>query len=109
MNTEDHHSQIRYIMLHFDHSFRYIINFSINKIRIIVRSVLRGDVYLFSDSFDSVYTLKCDLQSLFATDIPLHMFTESQMLFKVITNLSKTEEKRLMVNIKSIRNVCKVA
>ena len=48
-----------------------------------------------------------DLESIFDSKIPLHMYTDSKSLFHVITKNSSTLEERLMIDIASTREAHK--
>ena len=60
-------------------------------------------MYAFADAFDHAFTLKYDLESLLKQRIPLSLFTDSRSLFDVIKKSSSTSEKRLMIDITSVR------
>ena len=103
-NNEDLSSQLEYIVLLCDKSNKCnILHFSSHKSRRIVRSVLGGEVYAFADAFDYAYTMRHDLQRLLGRNIALQMFTDSKSLFDVITKCSSTTEKRLMIDISTVR------
>lgn len=103
-NNTDLSSQLGFICLLCDQNDNCnIINFSSHKSRRIVRSVLGGEVYAFADAFDSAYTLKMDLENILERKISLQMFTDSKSLFDIITKCSGTTEKRLLIDIKAVR------
>lgn len=68
-----------------------------------MRSVLGGEVYAFADGMDVGLTLKHDLEGIVGRSIGLRMFTDSKTLFDVITKNTTTTEKRLMIDIKAVR------
>ena len=80
-----------------------VIHFSSHKSRRIVRSVLGGEVYAFADGMDIGLTLKHDLENILGRPIGLQMCTDSKTLFDVVTKNTTTTEKRLMIDIKAVR------
>ena len=57
----------------------------------------------FADAFDISYSIKYDLQMIAKQYIPLNMYTDNLSLFNIITRSSKTTEKRLMINLRSVK------
>lgn len=108
-NNTDLSSQLGFIILLCDkHNNCNVINFSSHKSRRIVRSVLGGKVYAFADSFDASYTIKRDLEAMLNRPVRLKMFTDSKSLFDIITNCSGTTEKRLLIDIKAVREAYEI-
>jgi len=81
----------------------HVLHHSSHKSRRVTRSVLWGDVYAFADAFDRACMIQREFQNMLGKSIPLTMFTDSKSLFDVITKCSITTEKRLMIDIKSVR------
>jgi len=52
---------------------------------------------------DYALTFAFDLEMMLGTDIPVLMFTDSKCIFDTITKLSSVAEKRLLIDITSIR------
>jgi hypothetical protein len=50
-----------------------------------------------ADGFDAAYSLKHDLQTVLKRSVDIFMYSLS--LFDVLTNLSTTAEKRLMIDL----------
>ena len=53
----------------------------------------------FSDSFDMAFMIKHDMQKMMNIKIPILMFTDGISLLKVITKVSTTVEKILMIDL----------
>ncbi len=103
-NNADYTSQLGYIVLLTDKTNTcHVLHYSSHKSRRVTRSVLGGEVYAFADAFDRAYIIKREFQNMLGKSIPLTMFTDSKSLFDVITKCSITTEKRLMIDIKSVR------
>lgn len=68
------------------------------------RSVLGSEVMAFADAFDMAYTLKFDLQKILGKELPLRMLTDNKSLFDVLTKATSTTEKRLMIDIQTVRD-----
>lgn len=60
-------------------------------------------MYAFADAFDRTYMIKREFQNMLGKSIPFTMFTDSKSLFDVLTKCSITTEKRLMIDIKTVR------
>lgn len=97
-------TQLGHIVLLCDASGRCnVIHYSSHKSRRVVRSVLGGEVYAFADEMDVGLTLKHDLEGIVGRPTGLRMFTDSKTFFDVITKNTTTTEKRLMIEIKAVR------
>ena len=68
------------------------------------RSVLGSEVYAFADGFDAAFSIKYDLEKMTGLHIPILMLTDSKSLFDIITKSSTTREKRLLIDIATVRN-----
>lgn len=102
--NDDLSSQLGFVVLLCDASDRcHILDFSSRKSKRVVRSILGGEVYAFSDGFDGAFMLRHDLQVIYKKAIPLQMFTDSLQMFDVITKASSTTERRLMIDIAATR------
>ena len=80
------------------------MHFSRKKSQRVARSVLVADVYAFAEAYDYTYKLRVDLERILKRKVPLTMLTDSKSLFEVITECSHTAEKRLMIDITSVRD-----
>jgi hypothetical protein len=57
----------------------------------------------FSDTFNALFSLKCDLTSILRKPLSLLVPTDSKPLFDVIISLKYTTEKRLMIYISAAK------
>ena len=81
----------------------HILSYCSQKSKRIVRSIMAGEVFVFSAAFDQAFVIRHDIQLILGTPIPLMMFTDSKQLFNVISRTSLTTEKRLMDEIMAAR------
>lgn len=75
------------------------------KSRRVVRSAMPGKVTAFSGMFDVAVTLAKELRSIYDRTIPLRLLTDSKALFGIISKVSRTSEKRMMLDIAAAREV----
>lgn len=100
----DYYSQLRLIILLCDEQGRFhVIDFASMKCRRVVRSILDGEVYAFADVFDKTFMVHHDLGKIYKRTIPLRIYSDSLQMFHVITMLSSTTERRLMIGICAAR------
>lgn len=58
----------------------------------------------FADAFDLAYKIKCDLQNVLCQSIPLYIITDSLTLFDVLIKSTITTEKRLMMDLQTVKD-----
>ena len=58
----------------------------------------------FADAFDMSLVIKHDLQNITGKFVPLSMFTDSLSLFDVLTRAKTTTEKRLMIDLQTVKD-----
>ena len=98
-------SQLGYIvMLADEYNNADILHYVSHKSRRVTRSVLGAETYAFADAFDFAYCAKKDLETMLGCHIPLQMYTDSKSLFDILTKCSNTTERRLMIDLQSVRN-----
>lgn len=103
-NNSDLSSQLGFTILLCDkYNNCNILQFSSQKSRRITSSVLGAEVYAFAGCFYAAFSLKRNLESMTNSTIRLQMLTDSKSLFDVIKKCSTTAEKRLMIDIKVVR------
>jgi hypothetical protein len=69
----------------------------------VMRLVLAAEAIAFAKGFDQGYVLKNYLQELSGRNVPLTILTDSKTLFDVITKASYTREKRILIDLASVR------
>lgn len=112
-NNDDMTSQIGYVILLANQvengdmnnlKFRgSIIHWSSTKCKRVTRSVLASELYAMVAGYDIGYSLKTTIDSITGKETPLILCTDSFSLYDCITKLSTTAEKRLMIDIMSLR------
>lgn len=84
-------SQPGYVILLCDSSNAcHFLDYASKKCKRVVRSILGGELYAFTEGFDSAFMLKHDLERIYGKHIPLQMRTDSKQMFDVITKASTT-------------------
>lgn len=85
-SNEDISSQLGYLILLCDASNRFhVVDFASLKSKTVVRSITRGDLYAFSDAFDTVSMIAADLTRAFGKKVPVCMYIDSKQVFDIIT------------------------
>jgi hypothetical protein len=103
-NNDDFTSQLGYVIALADqYNNANIIHWQSIKSRRVTRSVLASELYALSLGFDTAATLKATTQQIAARDIPLTLCVDSLSLYECLVKLGSTQEKRLMIDLMSIR------
>ena len=84
-----------------------VLHFSSHKSRRVTRSSAAAEALALVDAFENAFIIKHDLQRILGQKIPLLHLIDSKILFDAITGQKYTTEKRLMVDIVSIREAYK--
>ena len=104
-NNPDESSQLGYLILLSDKGGRCnVLAYKSFKSRIVVCSVLGGEILAFSEAFDRSFIMKRDLEAILNRTIPMVMLTDSKSLFDVLVKNSTTLERRLMIDFKAARD-----
>lgn len=98
-------SQLVYIVFIGDISGRVIpVHFKSYKARRVVRSAMEAELIAFRDMIDVSHTLTEELRHLHPrSNEPVKLYTDSKILFDVISKGSWTSEKQLMLDIPTAR------
>ena len=103
-NNADLISQIGYIIVLADgNNGANIIHWSSVKCKRITRSVLASELYGMALGFDTGSSIKTTFSKILDKSIPLVICTDSKSLFDCMVKLGTTREKRLMIDIMSLR------
>ena len=103
-NNDDHSSQIGFVICLADASSRAnILHWSSIKCRRVTRSVLAAELYAMAHGFDLGAVIKATISNLLQDNIPLILCTDSKSLYDCLVRLGTTQEKRLMIDVMSLR------
>ncbi len=68
-----------------------------------IRSVLTAEFYALAHGFDLGAALKATLSNILSVLVPLVLCTDSKSLYDCLVRLGTTQEKRLMIDVMSLR------
>lgn len=103
-NNRDLSSQIGYVACLTDSTdTANILHWSSIKCKRVTRSVLASELYAMAHGFDLGAVLKATLSRVLQFDIPMLICTDSKSLYECLVKLGTTHEKRLMIDIMSLR------
>ena len=103
-SNEDLSSQVSMLVVLMDKNKNAsIIHYGSWKSRRVVRSPLAAEVYALTDCFDFCFTLSYDISKMLGKKIPIYLHTDSKSIFDMVMKLSNVSEKRLMIDISSLR------
>lgn len=102
--NEDKSSQLGYFIFLADKDNKcQPIYWTSYKSKRVTRSVLGSEVMAFADAFDMSFAITHDIQTMLGKVILLQLFTDSLSSFDVLTRAKTTTEKRLMIDLKSVK------
>jgi hypothetical protein len=103
-NNKDLTLQIGYIIAIGDkNSNANILHWSSIKCKRITRSVLASELYSMAHGFDIASAIKSTIEGMLQINLPLVIYTDSKSLYDCLVKLGTTQEKRLIVDILSLR------
>ncbi len=80
-----------------------VIHYSSWKSPRVVRSSSAAEVYALTTFFDYCLAFAQDLSFILGKEIPVYLITDSKSLFDTVTKLTSITEKRLLIDVSSIR------
>ena len=80
-----------------------IIYWSSIKCKRVTRSVLASELYSTAHGFDIGVTIKSTVDKILQINLPLVLCTDSKSLYDCLVRLGTTQEKRLMIDVMSLR------
>jgi len=105
-NNKDYSSQIGYVIVLADgYNNCNLIHWSSIKCRRVTRSVIASELYAMGHGFDYACVLKHTLDNILHTSngIPITICIDSFSLYECLVKLGTTNEKRLMIDLMTIR------
>lgn len=106
--NDDLSSQLGYLVMLADKSGKFhLLEYSSNKSKRVIRSIMGGETYAFMDALDATFAVKQDVEYIMGRKLDIHMFTDSKRLFDAITRGKRTMEKRFSVDIAAPRTAYK--
>ena len=103
-NNEDLSKQLGHVCFIGDDTGAVVpIFFKSYKSRRVTRSAMAGEVIAFRNLLDVAAVLAAELQALTGVKVPVQLLTDNKSLFDVISNGSRTFEKRMMLDIAAAR------
>jgi hypothetical protein len=104
-NNLDYSSQIGFVIALADKNDKAnILHWSSLKCKRVTRSVLASELYGMVHGFDIGAVLKATLEQITKTqNLPMILYTDSKSLYECLVKLGTTQEKRLMVDIMTLR------
>lgn len=80
-----------------------IIHYGSIKSKRVARSVLAAEMFIMVQGLDACSAMRLALNDIFSTPIPLKIYTDSHSLFDCLTNINRTTEKRLLIDLFMLR------
>ncbi|KAJ8905594.1 hypothetical protein NDN08_002100 [Rhodosorus marinus] len=74
-----------------------------HKARRVTRSVLGAEVLAFVEAVDEAFILRHLINDLIGLTVPIEMYTDSQSIFATVMKANVPQEKRLVIDLASIR------
>ena len=104
-NCPDLRSQLGYVIYIRDkHGTCSLLSWASSRSKRVTRSVLAAELFALSHSYDVGFSIRYTCSQLLKRDVPLRLFTDSKTLFQSVTNLTSMTEKRLLIDIASLRD-----
>lgn len=102
--NKDMTSQLGYVMvLMDDKNNANNVHYGSTKSKRITRSVLAAELFAMVQGFDVCSTIRIAINEMFDRSVPLNIYTDSRSLFDCQTNINRTTEKRLLIDLCMLR------
>lgn len=103
-NNKDLSSQIGYVIALADSGKRAnILHWSSIKCKRVTRSVLASELYGMAHGYDIAVAIKSTIDRILQINLPLVICIDSKSLYDCLVRLNTTQEKRLMIDVMSLR------
>ena len=103
-NNDDLKSQLGMVILLVDENHNAcILHYASWKSRRLVRSILAAEFYAFVSWNGYCQIIAHDLFRIVGKRFPVHLMTDSKSIFDTVIKLSNVSEKRLTIDISSLR------
>lgn len=102
--NKDLSSQLGYVIILMDGKRNSnIVHYGSIKSRRVTRSVLAAELFAMTHGFDVASTIRLTVNDVFGRVIPMKFYTDSKSLFDCLTNINSTAEKRLLIDLRMLR------
>jgi hypothetical protein len=102
-NSRDLFSQIDYVICLINLKHVNIVHWSSIKCKRVTRSILAAKLYALAHDFDLKTTFKATLFNILDRFVSFVFCIDSKFLYDCLIKLHKTQKKRLMINVMSLR------
>lgn len=103
-NCPGFRSQLGYVVFLRDkHRNCSLISWSSARSKRVTRSVLAAELFALSHAYDIGFALRFTISELLCRPVTMHLYTDSKTLFQSVINLTSMTEKRLLIDIATLR------
>lgn len=102
--NSDMTSQLGFVVALMDKSGNgNVVHYASTKSKRVTRSVLAAELFAMVQGFDDCSVLRLTLNDILGRVIPMHVYTDSRSLYDCLTNINRTREKRLLIDLCMLR------
>ena len=103
-NTHNLKSQIGFVVVLSDKDGKAnIIHYGSSRCKRIARSVMAAEILGMIYGFDNAYIAKSMIEEILGCEVPIDCYVDSRTLFNVVARFASTLEKRLQIDVLSLR------